>query len=51
MNDLQIISKWRRFELLDTSKENKLLELIQAKNLSKEDLIFILETIKLREFN
>lgn len=38
---------WRRFEVIDAEKEDKLLSLIKQKNLSREDLSLILSTIKI----
>jgi len=43
--------EWRRFEIIDQDKEDKLSKLIKSKNLSREDVMLILKTIKLREFN
>lgn len=41
--------EWRRFEFIDESKEDKLLELCALKNLSREDLMLILSTLRLRD--
>jgi hypothetical protein len=43
--------EWRRFELINENDEDKLLKLIKAKNLSRENLMLILKTIKLRELD
>lgn len=40
---------WRRFVLLDKEKEQALLQLIKQKDLSKEDLMLILQTIRVNE--
>ena len=37
---------WRRFELLDKTKEDKLLKLLEDKSLSGEDLILIFQTLR-----
>lgn len=39
---------YRRFEIISKEKEDKLLELISEKSLSREDIILILNTIKIR---
>ncbi|HEY5524828.1 MAG TPA: hypothetical protein VIK26_05775 [Clostridium sp.] len=41
--------EWRRFELIDEAKENKLSKLIKSKNLSRENLMLILKTIESRK--
>lgn len=43
--------EYRRFELIDKVNEEKLLRLLDSKKLSREDLVLILKTIKLRNFN
>lgn len=43
--------EWRRFELIDPSKEDKLLKLCALKSLSREELTLILSTLRLRDFN
>ena len=40
---------WRRFVLLDKEKEQALLQLIKQKDLSREDLMLILQTIRVNE--
>lgn len=40
---------WRRFELIDATKEDKLFKLQIDKGLSREDLMLILKTVKLRK--
>ena len=40
---------WRRFILLDKEKEQALLQLIKQKDLSREDLMLILQTIRVNE--
>ncbi|WP_305153921.1 hypothetical protein [uncultured Clostridium sp.] len=39
--------EWRRFEIIDKKNEDKLLKLLDDKNLSREDLLLILNTIKI----
>jgi len=41
---------WRRFEIIAETKEeeNKFLEVLERKNLSREDLMLILNSIKVR---
>ncbi len=41
--------EWRRFEIIDKKNEDKLLKLLDDKNLSREDLLLILNTIKIRD--
>lgn len=37
---------WRRFEIIDKSREDALLDLLDKKGISRADLILILRTIK-----
>lgn len=39
---------WRRFELIEKDNEEKLLKLITSKSLTREELLLILNTIKVR---
>ncbi len=41
--------EWRRFEVIDKNNEDKLSSLLNDKRISREDLILILSTIKIRE--
>lgn len=45
--------EFRRFDLLTVTKEekDKFLKLLESKNLSREDLIILLKSIRLRDFN
>lgn len=47
MNDQELIL--RRFRLINEENKDKLLTLIEEKNLSREDLILILSSIKLNQ--
>lgn len=40
--------EWRRFELVNPDQENKLSELCDSKGLTREDLLLICSTIKLK---
>ena len=40
---------WRRFELLAPEKEKALLELLERKQLDRQDLLLILSVIRLRQ--
>jgi hypothetical protein len=42
---------WRRFEIVKDENEDRLLELIDNKSLSREDLLLILNTIRIRDTN
>lgn len=44
---MEVKTLWRRFEVIDAEKEDKLLSLIKQKNLSREDLSLILSAIKI----
>lgn len=47
MNEKELIL--RRFELINEENKDKLLTLIEEKNLSREDLVLILSSISLNE--
>ncbi len=42
---------WRRFALIDKSKEKAFLTLVKQKGLTREDVILILSTVKLKSDN
>ncbi|MDE5860848.1 MAG: hypothetical protein K2H28_01490 [Ruminococcus sp.] len=42
---------WRRFTFKDESKKQAVIALIQQKGLSREDVILLLDTIKIKEQN
>ena len=42
---------WRRFELLWPENEKALVALVEAKGLSRENIILILETLALKDFH
>lgn len=41
--------EWRRFELIDSSKETKLNELCEQKKLNREDLMLICSALRLKD--
>ncbi|MFL0197353.1 hypothetical protein ACJDU8_17560 [Clostridium sp. WILCCON 0269] len=41
-------NQWRRFEIINKENEKQLLELLDSKSLTREDLMLILSTIKIR---
>lgn len=43
---MEQITTWRRFEIIDKSRENALLDLLNEKGITRADLILILRTIK-----
>ena len=44
-------SIWRRFTFKDESKKQATIALIQQKDLSREDITLLLDTIKIKEKN
>ena len=42
---------WRRFDCKDESKKQAVIALIQQKGLSREDVILLLDAIKIKERN
>ncbi len=40
-------TKWRRFQIIDKSKEDALVKLLDEKGISRSDLTLILRTIRL----
>lgn len=44
-------SIWRRFTFKDESKKQATIALIQQKDLSREDITLLLDTIKIKEQN
>ena len=44
-------SIWRRFDCKDESKKQAVIALIQQKGLSREDVILLLDAIKIKERN
>ncbi len=41
--------EWRRFEVIDKNNEDKLISLLNEKEISRKDLILIFSTLKIRE--
>lgn len=41
---------FRRFKVINQSNKNKLLDLCNKKDISRQDLILILETLKLNKY-
>lgn len=40
---------WRRIEILDSKKQQAFEQLVRDKGLTREDLMLILKTVKLKE--
>lgn len=45
------MNEWRRFKLVNHENEGELNELLDKKNITRDDLIFIFSTLKLTEQN
>ena len=41
--------EWRRFEIINEENRNALEDMLKRKNISREDLMLILSTLKIRE--
>lgn len=49
MKGVKNMNEWRRFKLVNPENEGELNELLDKKNITRDDLIFIFSTLKLTE--